>query len=69
MDRVLNLFETSKCLGMGKNKPPTFYMTLEINEYILHNCLVDFGAATTVMPKTICDVMGLSLTRASTGVL
>lgn len=28
MDRVLNLFEMSKYPGMGKNKPPAFYLTL-----------------------------------------
>lgn len=69
MDRVLNLFQTSKYLGMGKNKPPTFYMTLEIEGYMLHNCLVNFEAATTVMPKAVCDVMGLPMTRASTRLL
>lgn len=66
MDRVLNLFEASKYPGMGKNKMPAFYMTLELDEYILHNCLVDSGAGTTVMPKAVCDVMGLPLTRTST---
>jgi len=50
MDRVLNLFETSKYPRIGKNKPPTLYMNLEIDEYILHNYLVDSGAATTIMP-------------------
>jgi len=69
MERVLNLFEISKYLGMGKNKPPAFYMTLEIEGYVLHNCLVDFGVATTVMPKEMCDVMGLPMTRTSTEVL
>jgi len=69
MDKVLNLFEAFKYLGMGKNKPPTFYMTLEIDEYILHNCLVDSGAAMTIMPKVVYDVMGLPLTRTSMGVL
>jgi len=69
MERVLNLFETSKYLGMGKNKPPTFYMTLEIEGYVLHNCLVDSGAATIIMPKAVCDVMGLLMIRTSTGVL
>lgn len=69
MDRVLNLFEAFKYLGMGKNKPPAFYMTLEIDEYILHNCLVDSGAATTIVPKAVYDVMGLPLTRTSMGVL
>lgn len=69
MDRVLNLFEASKYLRMGKNKLPAFYMTLEIDEYILHNCLVDFGAAIIIMPKVVCDVMGLPLTRTSIGVL
>lgn len=37
MDRVLNLFKTSKYPRMGKNNPHTFYMTLEIEGYVLHN--------------------------------
>jgi len=68
MDRVLNLFKASKYLGMEKNKL-TFYMTLEIDEYILHNFLVDSRAATTIILKVACDVMGLPLTRTSMGVL
>lgn len=69
MDKVLILFKTSKYLRMGKNKPQAFYMTLEIDGYVLHNYLVDFVAATTIMPKAACDVMGLPLTRTSIGVL
>ena len=69
MDRVLNLFKTSKYLRIEKNKPPTFYMILEIEGYVLHNYLIDFGATTTIMPKAICDVMGLSIIRTSIGVL
>lgn len=69
MDRVLNLFETSKYLRMEKNKPPTFYMALKIERYVLHNCLVDFKSATTIMLKVVCDVMGLSMTRTSIKVL
>lgn len=69
MDRVLNLFEISKILGMEKNKPPAFYMSLEIKEYALHNCLANCRAATTVMPKAVSDMMGLPLIRMSMGVL
>lgn len=69
MDRVLNLFEISKYQGMGKNKPLTFYMTLEIEGYVLHNYLVDFEVGTTIMPKVVYDVMGLPLTRTSIEVL
>lgn len=66
---MLNLFETSKYLRMGKNKPSTFSMMLEIEGYVLHNCLMDFEVATTVMVKAICYVMGLPMIRASRGVL
>lgn len=69
MDRVLNLFETLKYSRMGKNKPLMFYMTLKIEGYVLHNCLVNFKATTTVIPKVVCDVMGLPMTRTSIEVL
>ena len=44
-------------------------MTLEVDGYVLHNYLVNSGAATTIIPKAVCDVMGLPLTRTSIGVL
>lgn len=66
---MLNLFETSQYPGMEKNKPLTFYMTLKIEGYVLHNWLVDSRATVIVMPKAICDVMRFPLTRASTRVL
>lgn len=69
MDRVLNLFETFKYPRMGKNKPSAFYITLEIEGYVLNNCLVDSRVATTIIPKVVCDVMGLPMIRASIGVL
>lgn len=69
LDSVLNLIEDARYLGMGKNRPPTFYISLELDGFIVHNCLIDFEASITVMPKVVCDIMGLQHTRASNGVL
>jgi len=69
LDSILNLTEAAKYPGMGKNRPPPFYISLELEGFVVHNCLIDSGASITVMPKAVCDIMGLQHTRSSSGVL
>lgn len=69
LESVLNLKEAAKHPGMGKNRPPPFYISLEFEGFVIHNCLIDSGAAITVMPKVVCDIMGLQYTRTTDGVL
>ena len=40
-----------------------FYITLNVHDRLLHNCMLDFGASHNVMPKTIMDRLGLKITR------
>jgi hypothetical protein len=40
-----------------------FYITLNVHDRLLHNCMLDFGASHNVMPKTIMDRLGLEITR------
>ena len=43
---------------------PTFlYISLNINDKILHNCLLDSGASHNLMPKAMMDEIGLSTTK------
>jgi hypothetical protein len=42
---------------------PPFYISLNIHEKILHNCLMDSGASHNVMPKVVMDELGLDITK------
>jgi len=45
------------------NAHPPFFMTLDVNDYILHNCMMDTGASTNVMPLSVMRQLGLQITR------
>jgi hypothetical protein len=36
-----------------------FYITLNVHDQLLHNCMLDSGASHNVMPKYIMDRLGL----------
>jgi hypothetical protein len=40
-----------------------FYITLNVHDQLLHNCMLDSGASHNVMPKSIMDRLGLEITR------
>jgi len=42
-----------------------FYLSLNIHENTLHNCLMDFGASHNLMPKVVMDELGLEITRST----
>ena len=46
-----------------KDSCPPFYISLNIHDKILHNCLLDLGASHNLMPKAAMDEIGLSITR------
>ena len=43
----------------GKSKSHTlpFLLSLDIFNHNVHNCLVDFGASSNVMPLSICEIL------------
>ena len=41
---------------------PPFYLSLNIHDKILHNCLIDSGASHNLMPKVVMDELGLEVT-------
>ena len=42
---------------------PPFYISLNIYDKVLHNCLMDLGASHNLMPKSLMDELGLSITK------
>jgi hypothetical protein len=45
------------------NSSPPFYISLNIYNNILHNCLMDSGASDNVMPKVVMYELGLDITK------
>lgn len=46
-------------------KTPTFYMSLIVGKYLFHNCMIDSGVNTSIMPKRIIDILGLKYSPMS----
>jgi ribonuclease HI len=42
---------------------PPFYISLNVHEKFLHNCLLDSGASHNLMPKVVMDELGLEVTK------
>ena len=47
---------------MDESCPP-FYISLNIHDNILHNCLLDSGASHNLMPKEVMDELNLNITK------
>ena len=47
-----------------KDSFPPFYISLNIHDKVLHNCLLDSGASHNLIPKAVMDELGLSITKA-----
>ena len=46
-----------------KDSCPPFYISLNIHDKFLHNCLQDSGASHNLMPKVVMDELGLRITK------
>ena len=66
---VLNLEDDKPNITFGphfegaKDTVAPFYITLNVYDQLLHNCMLDSGASHNVMPKIIMDKLGLQITR------
>jgi len=47
----------------GSDASPHFYISLNVHDKILHNCLMDSGASHNVMPKVVMEELGLEITK------
>jgi hypothetical protein len=47
----------------SKDNITPFYITLNVYDQLLHNCMLDSGASHNVMPKIIMENLGLQITR------
>ena len=42
---------------------PPFYISLNIHDKMLHNCLLDSGSSDNLMPKVVMDELGLNIKK------
>ena len=42
-----------------KVRPPPFYVSLIIGGKLVHNCMIDSGASSSVMPRCVSDALGM----------
>ena len=45
------------------NAVSPFYVSLNVHDKILHNCLLDSGASHNLMPRIVMDELGLDITK------
>ena len=48
--------------GNEKNQP--FFLSLLVNNHLLHNCMLDSGASSNVMTKKVMEELNLRISRA-----
>jgi hypothetical protein len=66
---ILNLEDDKPNITFGphfegaKETIAPFYITLNVYDQLLYNCMLDSGASHNVMPKIIMDKLGLQITR------
>ena len=65
---VINLHDEKPTIVLGpraesrEDNTPPFYISLNIHNKVLHNCLLDSGASHNLMPKVVMDELGLDIT-------
>jgi ribonuclease HI len=66
---ILNIYDDKPTITLGPmvedrdDSCPPFYISLNIHEKTLHNCLLDSGASHNLMPKAVMDELGLEITK------
>jgi ribonuclease HI len=67
---ILNIYDENPTITLGQmiedrdESCPPFYISLNIHEKTLHNCLLDSGASHNLMPKAVMDELGLEITKS-----
>jgi hypothetical protein len=51
------------CIKDGSDASPPFYISLNVHDKIMHNCLMDSGVSHNVMPKFVMEELGLEITK------
>ena len=58
MDSATSLVQPSKEVETSKKvRPPPFYVSLIIGDKLIHNCMIDSRASSSVMPRCVVDAL------------
>ena len=58
MESATSLVKPSKELEASKMvRPPSIYVSLIIGDKLVHNCMIDSGASSSVMPRCVADAL------------
>jgi len=67
---TINLLDENPTILMGNSQMadkeetvPPFYVSLNIHEKVLHNCLLDSGSSHNLLPKVVMEELGLQITK------
>ena len=67
---MINLQDEKPTIVLGPiieerdDSTPPFYVSLNVHDKILHNCLLDSGSSHNLMPKVFMEELGLEITKA-----
>ena len=53
----------SKVESIGDEEVPPFYLSLNVNDMVVHNEMLDSGASHNLIPKGVVESLGLEVTR------
>ena len=60
MEGATSLVQPSREEETSKNiRPPPFYFSLIIGGKLVHNCMIDSGASSSVVPRCINNLLGI----------
>ena len=55
-NEAISLVQPTNVEGTSKkSKPSPFYLSLIIGDKIVHNCMIDSGASSSIMPRCVAD--------------
>ena len=58
MENLVSFVQPSKEVEARKKvSHPPFYVSLIIGDKLVHNCMIDLGASSSVMPKCVADTL------------
>jgi hypothetical protein len=53
-------------IGTKYNEPTPFYVTLQINDFLLHNCVFDPDTPRNIMTERVMHQLGISISQPNT---
>lgn len=59
LSNKVNSTDISRIAGRSKSHTPPFLLNFEVFNKNLHNCLVDFGASSNILPKIVCEKLNV----------